>query len=221
MLFVSDRDVYDSCPPSDDKDVDAWYRYPQYRQWFNKLYVADLFGYCCGPAGIPVPECGNYVVRPIYNLAGMGVGAKLVYITPDDLSLIPPGHFWVECFQGTHYSVDYVRDEHGFSQSNCYTGVNDPDDLSRFYHWKRSDYQFCLPKEIANIDVPKINIEAIGDKVIEIHLRDGFDHLMHCDEMIPVFAKDPLKSLPGYKFVENAADGYGWLDNPRLGYWVR
>jgi len=206
---------------SDDKDVDAWYRYPQYRQWFNKLYVADLFGYCCGPAGIPVPECGNYVVRPIYNLAGMGVGAKLVYITPDDLSLIPPGHFWVECFQGTHYSVDYVRDEHGFSQSNCYTGVNDPDDLSRFYHWKRSDYQFCLPKEIANIDVPKINIEAIGDKVIEIHLRDGFDHLRHCDEMIPVFAKDPLKSLPGYKFVENAADGYGWLDNPRLGYWVR
>lgn len=206
---------------SDDEDVDAWYRYPQYRQWFNKLYVADLFGYRCGPAGIPVPERGSYVVRPIYNLAGMGVGAKLVYITPADLSLIPPGYFWVECFQGTHYSVDYVRGEHGFTQLNCYTGVNDPDDLSRFYHWKKSDYQFRLPKDIATIDVPRINIEAIGDKIIEVHLRNGFDHLMHYNEMIPVFAKDPPKSLLGYKFVEGAAEGYGWLDNPRLGYWVR
>jgi len=205
----------------DDEDVDAWCRYPQYRQWFNKLYVTDLFGYSCGPAGIPVPSPGSYVVRPVYNLAGMGVGAKIVYLTPEDTSLIPPGHFWVERFVGTHYSVDYVRDEHGFTQLNCYTGVNDPDYLSRFYRWKKSDYQFCLPKEVSNMDVPRINIEIIGDKIIEIHLRNGFEHLMHCDEMIPVFALDPPKSPLGYKFVENAAEGYGWLDNPRLGYWVR
>ena len=205
----------------DDEDVDAWYRYPQYRQWFNKLYVADLFGYRCGPAGIPVPEPGSYVVRPIYNLAGMGVGAKLIDLTPEDISLIPPGYFWVERFQGTHYSVDYVRGEQGVTQLNCYTGVNDPDNLSRFYHWKKTDYKFCLPTEIANIDVPKINIEAIDDKIIEVHLRNGFDHLMHCDEIIPVFSLDPPKSLPGYKYVEGSAEGYGWLDNPRLGYWVR
>jgi hypothetical protein len=205
----------------DDKDVDAWYRYPQYRQWFNKLYVADLFGYSCGPAGIPVPSPGSYVVRPIYNLAGMGVGAKLINLTPEDIELIPPGHFWVERFVGTHYSVDYVRVKQGFRQINCYTGENDPDYLSRFYRWKKSDYQFRLPKEVSNIDVPRINIEIIGDKIIEVHLRNGFEHLMHCDEMIPVFALDPPKSPLGYEFFEDAAEGYGWLDNPRLGYWVR
>lgn len=206
---------------TDDEDVDAWYRYPQYRQWCNKLYVADLFGYCCGPAGIPVPQCGNYVVRPIYNLAGMGVGAKLVYITPAELCLIPPGHFWVEYFQGTHYSIDYVKSQQGFEQINCYMGANDPNNLSRFYQWKRSDHLAALPPQLANIDVPRINIEAIGDKIIEVHLRNGFDDLMHCDEIIPVFAKDPPKVMLGYEFVEKAADGYGWLDNPRLGYWVR
>jgi hypothetical protein len=204
----------------DDEDVDAWCRYPQYRQWFNKLYVTDLFGYSCGPAGIPVPRPGSYVVRPVYNLAGMGLCAKIVYLTPEDTSLIPPGYFWVERFVGTHYSVDYVRDEHGFTQLNCYTGENDPDYLSRFYRWKKSDYQFVLPKEVANIDVPRINIEAIGDKIIEVHLRNGFDHLMQYDEIIPVFALDPPKSLLGYEFVEGVV-GHGWLDNPRLGYWVR
>jgi hypothetical protein len=127
----------------------------------------------------------------------------------------------VERFQGTHYSVDYVRGEQGFTQLNCYTGENDPYELSKFYHWKKSDYQFCLPKEVANIDVPKINIEAIDDKIIEVHLRNGFDHLMHCDEIIPVFALDPPTSLPDYKFINGPADGYGWLNNPRLGYYVR
>jgi hypothetical protein len=206
---------------SDDEDVDAWYRYPQYRQWFNKLYVADLFGYRCGPAGIPVSEPGSYIVRPIYNLAGMGVGAKLMELTTADISLIPPGYFWVERFQGTHYSVDYVRGEQGFTQLNCYIGENDPDELSKFYHWKKSDYQFSLPLDISTIDVPRINIEAIGDKIIEVHLRNGFDHLMHCDEIVPVFANDLPKSLTGYNYVEGPAEGYGWLDNPRRGYWVR
>ena len=73
---------------------------------------------------------------------------------------------------------------------------------------------------MANIDVPRINIEAIGDKIIEVHLRNGFDHLMQYDEIIPVFALDPPKSLLGYEFVEGVV-GHGWLDNPRLGYWVR
>jgi hypothetical protein len=113
-----------------------------------------------------------------------------------------------------------VRGEQGFTQLNCYTGENDPHDLSKFYHWKKSDHQFVLPKEVANIDVPRINIEAIGDKIIEVHLRNGFDHLMQYDEIIPVFAKDPPTSPLGYEFVEGAV-GHGWLDNPRLGYWVR
>ena len=203
-----------------DKDIDAWYRYPQYRQWFNKLYVADLFGYKCGPAGIPVSESGSYIVRPVYNLAGMGVGAKFMYLIPEDISPIPAGYFWEERFHGTHYSIDYVRNKQEFKQLNCFIGVNDPDNLSRFYHWKKSNYQFCLPLEIANIDVPKINLEVIGDKIIEVHLRNGFERYTHCDEIIPVFAKDSPRFLPGYNFVKDVADGYGWLENSRLGYLV-
>jgi len=206
---------------NDEDDVNAWFQYPQYRQWFNKLYVADLFGYCCGPAGIPVPEPANYVVRPIYNLAGMGLGAKILYLTPSDVSLVPPGYFWVERFMGTHYSVDYVRQDNRFDQLNCYIGTNESDNLSRFTLWKKSNHQFALPAEISQIDVPRINIEAIGDKIIEVHLRNGFKHLMHWHEIIPRFAKDSSSCPPGYQFVDDCDGGYGWLDNPRLGYWVK
>ena len=26
---------------SEDEDIDSWYRYPEYRMWINKLYLAD------------------------------------------------------------------------------------------------------------------------------------------------------------------------------------
>lgn len=206
---------------SDDEDVDAWYRYPQYRKWFNKLYVADHLGYLCGPCGVPVPKSGDYVVRPIYNLAGMGVGAKIIYITPEDIATVPPGNFWVERFVGTHYSVDFVRKDGKFEQLNCYIGVNNPDNLSRFYSWTRSDHKFILPESIANIDVPRLNIEAIGDKIIEVHLRNGFDHMMQYESIIPVFENQYKKDMPGYTYIDGEADGYGWLINKRLGYFVK
>ena len=92
---------------SDDEDIAAWYKYPHYRKWFNKLYVAERFSYNCGPAGIPVPESGEYIVRPIVNLAGMGIGARVMHLEENEVSeKIPAGYFWCEYFQGRHLSVD-------------------------------------------------------------------------------------------------------------------
>jgi hypothetical protein len=151
----------------------------------------------------------------------MGVGARIIYLTLDDIALIPPGNFWVERFVGTHYSVDFVKENGKFQQINCYVGINNPNDLSHFYSWTKSDYIFTLPESIANIDVPRLNIEAIGDKVIEVHLRNGFDHMMQYNTIIPVFESQAVKDRIGYEFVEGKADGYGWLTNKRIGYLVR
>ena len=65
-------------------DVDAWSKYPRYTSWYNKLWLSERLGYKCGPAGVPVPVKGTYIVRPIYNLLGMGLGAKYMFL----LSLI-------------------------------------------------------------------------------------------------------------------------------------
>ena len=35
----------------------------------DKLILASKMGYKCGPAGIDVPESGDYCVRPVVNLS--------------------------------------------------------------------------------------------------------------------------------------------------------
>ena len=42
----------------------------------DKLILASKMGYKCGPAGIDVPESGDYCVRPVVNAYGLGIGAK-------------------------------------------------------------------------------------------------------------------------------------------------
>jgi hypothetical protein len=199
--------------------VDAWFRYPQYRKWFNKLYVADLFGYKCGPAGIPVTEAGYYVVRPIYNLAGMSVGAKLVYLEAKDIDKVPPSYFWVEEFHGIQYSLDYVKEDGKFKQLNCYVGVRDYENLSLFKSWTKSNHIYTLPDCIESIDVPRLNIEMIGDKIVEVHLRNGFDHMMQYQEIYPVFEgiKHSCLNIHEFEYIKGVADGYGHLKNTRLG----
>lgn len=203
-----------------DEDEQAWLKYPQYRKWFNKLYVADILGYVCGPAGIPVPNKNEYVVRPIYNLGGMGVGASIKILRPEDIDQVPPGYFWVEVFKGTHYSIDFIKTNGRLQQLNCYVGTNTPDNLSLFTSWIKSNYQFSLPEKLKLIDVPRLNIEVISDKIIEVHLRNGFDHMMEYNEILPVFEGDST-AREGYTYVEGPANGYGYLKRPRIGYLVK
>lgn len=217
---------------SEDEDIDSWYKYPEYRMWINKLYLADRLGYQCGPSGIPVPEEKQYVVRPIMNLAGMSVGARVVTLSPDDRpgQNVPAGYFWQEYFEGIHLSVDYVRQKqtHGnpFKILNVYEGDKDKDTLYKFIKWTKRYYQSIpLPTFINNLNVDKLNVEMImmedgSKKIIEIHLRNGFDHMMKYNEMIPVFKGEPTRK-DGFIFIKSPADGHGELLYPRIGYLVK
>jgi hypothetical protein len=201
-------------------DDKAWIKYPQYHKWFNKLYVAEHFGYICGPAGVAVPKPSNYVVRPIYNLLGMGVNAAVLYLSPKDTYFIQPGYFWVEYFSGTHYSVDYIKENGKFKQLVNFIGINRPENLSRFLSWTQTDQQFTLPKELEELDVDHLNIEAIDDNIIEVHLRPGFNRMIQYQELIPVFEFQKANK-PGYTFIREFDDADGWLSSRRLGYLVR
>ena len=60
-------------PEYDLDEHELWLKYPQYHKWWNKLYLAQAMGYSCGPGAVPIPETREYVIRPVYNLAGMGL----------------------------------------------------------------------------------------------------------------------------------------------------
>lgn len=217
-------------------DDDELYNiYPQHRKWFNKLYLSEQMGYKCAPAGIAPDEDGTYVVRPIMNLAGMGIGATVKEIKAGDVTKVPAGYFWCEYFNGTHYSCtykwEYNRDSINgewktpWKGAACWEGINMPINLSKFVEWKRSTYIPKVPDILVCLrDIKVINVEFIDDKPIEVHLRDSpnpnYDHL------IPVWASDfgakkEHMELHGYKFIEAYSNANGQLEDPRIGFLVK
>jgi hypothetical protein len=132
------------------------------------------------------------------NLSGMGVGARRMQLEKDGPSIVPPGYFWCEYFNGLHTTVDYEwtflsgrnNDQPILTPVFAANGYRISDKLYRFSAWKKiSPPEFTLPKWINEFsDVPRVNIEFIHDKIIEIHLRSGVDFPPDATEIIPRWA---------------------------------
>jgi hypothetical protein len=222
------------------EDLDEWEiwdKYPHHRNWLNKLYLAYSLNYQCGPGGYPVPESKNYIVRPVYNLAGMGLGARLQFLEAGDRSSVPPGYFWCECFDGPHYSATYqfCHDTLPYWKPlSCWQGTNSALNLTKFTRWIRiPDYAPQVPRQLNVLsDVRYINIEFKGDKPIEVHLRPSGnpDGSIHSDynEYIPVWESGEHDAITmfqkGYSFIPNSTD-MSDVDahtvERRLGFFVR
>lgn len=215
-------------------DYEAWEKYPQHRLWFNKLWVSQKLRYNCGPGGTAPEESGWFIIRPIYNLSGMGVGAKKVWIEAGDLRAVPAGYFWCEWFEGTHYSATYTF-EHGnipkWNLKSCWEGFSNPAMLQQFREWKRSSFTPEVPRELNELsDVDILNVEFKDHKVIEVHLRDTPDP--NYDHIIPTWMSDQVNGKmlserndklikDGYTWIKDFDDADGQLSDPRTGFWVK
>ena len=121
-------------------DKDAWIVYPAHRKYFNKLWLSQKLGYLCGPAGIAPPKKDTYIVRPIYNLYGMGLGDMELELGPDDCDALEPGTFWCEKFEGTHRSVNY-----GWQDNANKLGTR----TKKLFYWREVKKQsFCFQKMV-------------------------------------------------------------------------
>ena len=205
-------------------DDDAWKLYPQHRIWFDKLWLADQLKYRCGPCGVAPDRSDEYIVRPIYNLSGMGVGASIIYIDSGDVSKVPPGYFWCEVFRGKQVSFDYEFSHGNVGKWNPIAGwqaENSPEQLSRFTEWKRTDDAPQVPRLFNRLsDVRKINIEFVDGNPIEVHLRTSPDP--DCDLVIPVWSDQEIDLdwyiANGYTYVKSPEDADGFLPIPRDGF---
>ena len=195
-------------------DCDVWARCPQDWLWiYDKLIVARRQALRAGPAGVPPPEPAWYVVRPITNIRMMGRGAQRLWLTPNDDHLVPDGHFWCEWLTGAHVSVDY----HWGQPQLTVLGFRDGERLDRFCLWRRVAHFLPLPGWLQGLALTQqwINVEYIGDRVIEIHLRYNDDFRNHdADEIIPVWQGQDTTPPPGYGWYASAA-------GERQGFWTR
>jgi hypothetical protein len=197
-MLVEDKDVWGKVHPDD-----LWI--------YDKLILAKKAGYLAGPAGIPVPQAGWYIVRPITNIRMMGRGASRCWLTPE-LDNVPDGYFWSEIFTGDHISVDY----HYGTQSTTVQGFRDSDRLDRFCKWSRVEVTIPFPKILKNLHLMYkwINVEYIGGNIIEIHTRYNDDFSNHSgNTIIPVWKDNPIPQPLGASWYESPSED-------RLGFWV-
>lgn len=195
-------------------DTEAFQLYPQYRCWYNKLFLSNLFGYTCGLDSIPFTD--RWIIRPIQNLEGMGIGANI-----DTFPLgypIPEGKFYCEVFKGRHITIDYQRVNGTWVQGATFEGFKYPNSLICFQRWASVDYKFDLPLILQTIQVPNINLELVGGKIIEVHLRCNPDPIQY-KEYLPIWNQiySSQNCPPGFKFVADLSE----INLGRLGFFCR
>ena len=208
------------------EDWDTWQSSDSARWVLNKLELSIKLGYHCGPAMKPVDKTGEYIVRPIMNFSGMGIHTRKMFLEANRKTTMEPGYFWCEFFKGPQYSIDYTWKDNQYFPVFCTQGFIDEDEFVHFNYWKRISYPgFILPEWINDLGKEKINVEFIGDKIIEIHLRHSDDFPPGASEIHPIWknTSDEVKenfSRLGYIWRKDYTAADGFIKNPRLGvYW--
>lgn len=212
-------------------DEEAWLSYTSLRHLFNKLDLSLRLGYSAGPSLVPVPETKNYIVRPIYNLGGMGSYAHVKEIKQGDTINIP-GSFWCEAFEGRHICVEYAKHKGELYVQKITEGFRRSQELFRFDRW------VILDKMPDNIKLPiwleselvnayHSNVEFIDGNVIEVHLRKIPDFPKGAKEIIPIWSDDDLQQAhltwaqAGYTWQVDEDDNDGTIPVKRLGFYYR
>lgn len=173
-------------------DKDAWDAYPKYQHLYNKLFVnksagvkCNLIGASRGPRKFPV------IVRPVYNLFGMGHQARRVFFPADFEQLDLSGHFWAEKINGAHYSWDLAIVGGRIAWAQTWIGKRHPsNEPGMMSHWSTREASAGSERRVAawveeNLEgfTGMINLETIGGMIIECHLRVG-DVLYMCNSQL-------------------------------------
>lgn len=193
-------------------DLEAILAYPKDAHWYDKLMLSQKLGYVCGTKTIPAS--GVWVVRPITNLIGMGRGAVIREFKKGEI--IAPECFYCEVFIGKHITIDYIRKQGMWYQDATFQGVNSHNNLVQFIRWTRVQFDYPIPLILASVEAEHINIELIGDKLIEVHLRPNPDPVMY-DEFWPIWSHDQKPPFDNYQRIDDLDDE---TEMGRLGFFV-
>lgn len=168
-----------ACPPDvliPTEDSDAWTWNPAHRWVYDKLAVALSQGLEAAPHGV-APARYPVFSKPIYNLKGMGVGSRPLHSADDYAVAYRPGHFWSTLLEGDHLSSDVAVIDGMPRWWRHAAGIASGG--GTFDHWEvRSQpapavEAWCMDwcREHLAGYTGLLNLETIGGKIIEAHLR--------------------------------------------------
>lgn len=199
------------------EDSDAWLWNPQHRWVYDKLAVALSQNLAAAPHGV-VPTDYPVFSKPIYNLKGMGVGSRTLVSAEDYAAYYQAGHFWTQLLSGAHISTDVAVVDGVPRWWRHARGIASGD--GTFDYWEVSATpepeieEWCgawCRKNLAGYS-GMINLETIGGRIIEVHLRfadqwpDLYGGREWVEALIGLYATrqwrfDDLRRRSGYSVV--------------------
>lgn len=171
------KDVY--CPDhivisTDDRD--SFELYPEFRWVYDKTRICRTQNILCSPYPLK-PESYPVFSKPITNLRGMGIESHLLQNEADYLSYCKEGHFWMEHLTGEHISTDIALLKGRIVWQAHVEGFSAGEGTFDYWHIlkerKPALEDYCrnwLEEHLKNY-TGMVNIESIGGKIIEVHLR--------------------------------------------------
>lgn len=199
MYFLDGNDEWDNIHPSD-----LWI--------YNKLFLSRILGYTCGPVGTTVPKSDYYIVRPSFNLLGMGRFARKEWIK-NCTDHFHPAEFWCEIFTGEHLSVDFKNQK---AELVVLGTKNEKDPYYKWQKWEKIDKKIKFPDILKDLkgNYEYINCEFIGEKLIEVHFRQNPDFRYKNKVAIPLWDEKDLNKLnmQEYTFIKDSEyERFGFL----------
>ena len=181
---------------------DEWNNIHQDDLWvYNKLFLSRVLGYTCGPIGVTVPKSDFYIIRPSFNLLGMGRFARIEFLYKKT-DHFHPAEFWCEVFDGEHLSVDF---KNGKSELVVKGEKDSEDPLYKWRKWEKIDQKVEFPSILSNLkgDYEWINCEFIDGKLIEVHFRQNPDFRYNNTVAIPVWNDEKKENIKDYTFIKD------------------
>ena len=157
-------------------DATAWELHVGHRAIYNKLTICDSQGLPNGPHGTMPPSFPVFS-KPIYNMRGMGTGSRVIVSEAEYEESLQPGHMWMPLLQGPHVSTDLALARGEIVWCRHTTGVASAEGM--FDYWT----VHAEPKPALDAYFGEwvgrnlcgftgiVNIETIGGRIIECHLR--------------------------------------------------
>ncbi|MBO0709854.1 MAG: hypothetical protein J2P47_01095 [Acetobacteraceae bacterium] len=158
------------------EDADAWVWYPDHRWIYDKLAVALSQGLSAAPHGV-MPAAFPVFSKPIINLRGMGAGSRVIANSEDYAAALTAGHFWCDLLEGDHISTDMALVSGAVRWWRHTTGETAAG--GTFDYWQvEADPRPVLERYLGDWTVRNLrgytgmaNVETIGGRIIEAHLR--------------------------------------------------
>lgn len=160
-------------------DIEAYKMYPEHNFIYNKLELFKYQKLDCNPLPI-LPNKFPVVVKPIINLKGMGLDSIIINNINEYNNHSTSGFFYCTFLSGKHYSWDLIINDGKIVYYTVFQGYKYKEEnrFGTFKYWKQEEKPLLkiikqyIDDKFKNF-TGHINIETIGNYMIEGHLRLG------------------------------------------------